>query len=214
MINSLAAIKQPLDFEKLYPFTACCSDIDGLFELNNGKLVLVEIKKNTLSHDKENYKHSVQNMLFNKLIGNRSDIFYVYATHDLNINEEVPIESSDCTVQFVFYNGKEYKVPTNITLLEFIKEQSRHEIIKDEYYIVVKYPNGNLRYCIAAPKGNCWITDNYNENLNKFNSYQEASNYISARFLKPMNMQNEYLLFRKNKENDTLINIFKYKQNF
>lgn len=210
MINSLDAIKQPLDFEKLYPFTTCCSDIDGLLELNNGKIMLIEVKKNTPSHSLSNFNRSAQNSLLRKLVGNREDIIYVYCTHDININKDVPIETSDCIVKYVQYRGKALSFKEGITLLDYVKEQSSIYTFNDEYYIVVKYPNGNLRYCIAAPKGNCWITDNYTEEKNKFTTYLEAKKYIQARFLFAINHKNEYQLYRKNEFGTTLVDIFTY----
>lgn len=210
MINSLNAIKQPLDFQKLYPFTACCSDIDGLLELNNGVLMLIEVKKDTPTHSINNFTRSAQNSLLRKLVGNREDIIYVYCTHNLNINKEVPIETSDCIVKYVQRCGKSVEFKEDITLLEYVQEQSREYNFDDEYYIVVKYPNGNLRYCIAAPKFKVWYSDNYNKEDNAFTSYTEAKKYIQARFLTSINHKNEYQLYRKNKYGTTLIDIFAY----
>lgn len=210
MINNLDAIKQPLDFEKLYPFTTCCSDIDGLLELNNGILMVIEIKKNTESHSVSNFNRSAQNSLLRKLISNREDILYVYCTHNININKDIPIEASDCIIKFVQRGGKEIAFKEGITLLEYVQEQSRKYDYDDEYYIVVKYPNGNLRYCIVAPKFKQWTSDTYTKENNAFITQAEAKKYIEARFLSAMNHKNEYQLYRKNKYGITLIDVFTY----
>jgi len=211
MINSLGAFSQKLDFEKLYPFSSSCTDFDGVFRLNNEVILIVEVKKETDSHSVDNFLKTEQYRLIRDIIGNREDIYFVYVTHQNYISKDIPIEASDCVVKFVLHASNLTVIDSGILLTDFTKSLSRNRYMQSEYFIMVKYQNTQMEYCMVSPKSKIWSSKTYTPENNKFSSLKEVESYISQRFLFIPNHTNEYWVFKKDNEATTLLNIYKYK---
>lgn len=213
MINNIQAIEQPLDFEDLKIFFNSASDVDGLLELNNGQLVVLEIKKDTPNHSYENIQNKSQFRLLQKLIGNRSDIIFIYATHNQPIDINIPIHLPSCEVKHIEIGGKEQEVIPEIKSLDnCIKYYSRFIYDPLNLYLMVRYPNGKLEYCVVSPKYKKWSTSNYNEEEHRFENYKEVDKYVEARYIQGYNQNNEYWLFKKENGSDILIKQYRYKE--
>lgn len=211
MIKSLEAFGQKLDFEKLYPFTISGTDFDGVFRLNNGIILIVEVKKETESHSVNNFLETEQYRLIRDIIGNREDIYFVYVTHTNCISKDISIEASNCVVKFVQHASDLTVIESGILLTDFVKSLSRNKYMKSEYFIMIKYQNTQMEYCIASPKNKIWSSKTYTDENNKFDSIDEVNKYISQRFLFSPNHKNEYWVFRKDGDIITLLDIRKYK---
>ena len=207
MIKWPDAFAQKLDFDKIFPFCTCGTDVDGLFLLNNGIILVLEIKKETQSHTVENFLNTNQYQLLRSLIGNRLDVYFVYL-----IDRDVDIEASDCQVKFVKHCDIETNIDSGILLTDFIKDLSRYnDIINTEYYIVVRYPNTEMRYCVVAPQNKQWSTTTYTKEKNMFKNMNEVNSYILDRFVAEFNRKNEYMIYRINEDKSTsLIDIRRY----
>lgn len=214
MIRSLEAFEQKLDFETIYPFTNICSDIDGVFQLNNGIYVILEVKKETENHSVENFLKSKQYQLIKTILGNREDLYFVYVTHQNTIDKNIFIEAADCTVKFVRHASNDYIIDSSITLTKFIKDLSRNKYLESTYYIMVKYPDSKMHYCIIAPEKRKWSSEIYNPEQNDFKSIKEVNDYIERRFLCGFNKDNEYWVFKKERDSTILVNISKYQNKF
>ena len=211
MIKSLEAFCQKLDFEQVFPFCTVGSDVDYLFRLINGIILVVEVKKDTASHSVENFLNTEQYKLIRDLIGTREDVYFVYVTHNNTISKDVLIEASDCTVKFVRHNCNDIVIDSGISLTKFVKDLCYNEYLKSEYYVMVKYPNGKMQYCIVAPESKKWVSDYYNKNLHSFKDIKIVDDYIHDRFLCEHNYNNEYWVFRKDGDSITLLDIRKRK---
>lgn len=211
MIKSLEAFCQKLNFEQVFPFCSVCSDIDYIFRLINGIILIVEIKKDTESHKAENFLKTEQYKLMRDLIGTREDVYFVYATHNNPISKDILIDASDCTVKFVRHNCDDTFIDSGISLTKFTKDLCYNEYIKSEYYVMVKYPNGKMQYCIVAPESKKWVTEYYNKDLHCFNDIRVVDTYIHDRFLCEYNYNNEYWVFRKDGDSIILLDIRKRK---
>lgn len=210
LIKDLHAIEQPLDFETLSHFCSCMSDVDGILQLNNGSLVVLEIKKASEKHKWLNIKNRPQISLLKKFIGNRVDIYFIYAVHNQPIDINIPIELNSCEVLCVENNGEVLTQYENTALIDCIQDLAKFKIEKNKFYLMVKYQDGTLEYCISSPKGKVWSTSKYIEDKVTFDNCIEVENYIEARYQKSFNQKNEYWLFRKENGSDTLIRQFKY----
>ena len=211
MIRNIKAIEQPLDFNTIMPFCVSASDVDGILQLNNGLTVVLEIKKETPSHSAHNFSNTSQYSILRNLIANRSDILFIYATHTQEIDLNVPIDLGQCTVQILSLAGNALEITDETrNLAECIKVYSRHTYSNDDLYVMVKYPDGKMEYCIVTPKYKKWSTEYYDKSLHSFHSITEAKKYIEARFIQPYNKKNTYMLFKRVNGSDFLIDQFKY----
>lgn len=213
MIRNIQAVEQPLDFEKIMPFCSCASDADGILQLNNGKMIVLEIKKETPSHLDSKIKHSAQFQLLRKFLGYRSDTIFIYATHTQEIDLNTPIDLGLCTVRMISCGDIEFEVTDPVrNLADCVKFYSRISYDALDLYLMVKYPNGKLEYCVVNPKDRRWSTSYYDFNLHRFTTYKEVENYVEARFIQGYNKKNEYWLFKKEKGSDFMINQYKYNK--
>ena len=213
MIRNIQAIEQPLDFEKIMPFCSCASDVDGVLQLNNGIMVVLEIKKETPNHLSEKIKNSAQFQILKRIIGHRSDILFIYATHSQDIDLNTPIDLGLCTVRMLSSCNTEFPVTDSIrNLADCIKFYSRINFNTLDLYLMVKYPNGTLEYCVVNPKNKVWSTRAYNPDLHRFTSYDEIRKYINTRYIQSYNKSNEYWVFKKENGSDFLIDQYSYKK--
>lgn len=213
MIRDIKAIEQPLDFSTLSPFATGMSDVDGLFQLNNGKIVVLEVKKDTPKHDFSRIKEKIQFNLLRKLVGNRSDIILIYATHDQPIDINIPININECIVRGVEIGGIEQSIEKDMYLGEYIRDLSRVTYEQEELFLMVRYPNSQMQYCVPMPgKSRQWATDTYNTEINRFATRDEARRYVNDRFVcQDFNRRNQYFLYKIENGLYSIIEQFEYK---
>ena len=193
MIKSLDAFFQPLQFDSLYKYCTTISDVDGIVKLNNNKLAVIEIKKDTPNHDFINIEKSPQWALLRQLAQHK-DTFLIYATHNQVINKDVLIDAQDCIVKRLEVCGEKRDFVPGESLKQCIARLSR----PTTYKIIIEYPNGELAYAITNPCGNKWYTKTFNATVNTFLDKELALQYITARKTKPFNKNNKYHIVEAN----------------
>lgn len=110
---------QRLDFTGLQNGAIHPSDIDGVIELNNDILVLLEIKR---------YGYEIQTgqkLVLQRIAdrwGERAVV--IFATH-ISDNPMVPIPAEICTVEAVYHNGK-WNKKGNINLVDALNKLGEH----------------------------------------------------------------------------------------
>ena len=206
LIKNLDALEQPLDFSPFARYCKCMSDIDSILYLKNGKVFLIEIKKDTLNHNFEQILKSNQWQLYKELANNRPNYYLVYATHNQPIDLRVAINAIDCKVQYIETEGKALPTKDFEDLLACIHYYASIKDENETYYIIVRYEDKSLRYAIRKPIQKLWVLDKYVSISCDFQSKDEAIKYIATRYKAKFNINNKYLLFRK--KDDKLIKEF------
>lgn len=209
LIRSIEALKQPLDFSPFARYCSDMSDIDGIFRLKNGNRILLEVKKDTFNHTPDKIINGNQWQLLREIADNRKNYYIIYATHNQQINANELINLRDCKVRYVENCNRSLDCSIYEDLLDCVHWISfLHS--EHKYYIVVKYPDGEMKYAICKPIEKMWILDKYINISCDFDNYETAFNYIKTRYKKPMNKNNQYLLFRKDGKIDTLEKTFSF----
>lgn len=210
LIRSLEALKQPLDFTRFSRYCKDMSDIDSMLRLTNENRILLEVKKETNNHTVDKIINSNQWQILRELANNRSNYYLLYVTHNQIINANQAIDLAECKVKYLENCGISLDVSDFEDTLSCIHYLAFKKL-EEKYYIVIKYKNGEMKYAIRKPVAKKWYLDNYVSISCDFNSYDEAYKYIQTRYKKYINVENQYLLFRKNTKIDVLEKTFTFE---
>ena len=201
-IKDLQAFNQGVNFAPVGNYTKCCSDVDGLFLVNDHlgqpHIIALEVKKETSNHSVEKIINSNQWKLYeNAFI---ESAYLVYATHDLPISNE-PIPTDELHIKRVelidHENGnKIFALPKNFTFVELLINIQH----PNKYLIKAKYESQDEeRFCVPKPTektNNKWYTDKVISYI-LYDTVEEARKYIDSRYKNPKYTSNiQYSIYK------------------
>lgn len=201
-IKDLQAFNQGVDFAPIGNYTKCCSDVDGLFLVNDHlghpHIVALEVKKETPNHSVEKIINSNQWKLYeNAFI---SGTYLVYATHDLPISNE-PIPTNELSVKYIEIidhddGNKIIVLPKRFTFVEFLINLQ----YPTKYMIKAKYRSQlEERFCVPYPTKETkkkWYTDKVMSYI-LYDTIEEARKYIDSRYKNPKYTSNiQYSIYK------------------
>ncbi len=201
-IKDLQAFNQGIDFAPIGNYTKCCSDVDGLFLVNdhlgNPHVVALEVKKETINHSVEKIINSNQWKLYENAFA--SGTYLVYATHDLPISNE-PIPTNELSVKYIeiidHENGNKIIVlPECFSFVEFLINLQ----YPTKYMIKAKYRSQlEERFCVPYPTKETkkkWYTDKVMSYI-LYDTIEEARKYIDSRYKNPKYTSNiQYSIYK------------------
>ena len=203
LIKNTKALRQGLNYSHLSRYCSCMSDIDGVFILYNGITIILEVKKDTPSHQPENLIHTVQFNMYRRLSEYNPDIYFVYATHNEEISDN-PIDVITCKPRYCERLGHQINVEgvfedfgELVHWLSFKKPEYEYMIIADYSNTTGKHKG--LGYAVNMPSPEKWILDEYDSSKCRFMSQSEALTYIRQRYTQAFNKDVVYMIFKMNK---------------
>lgn len=201
-IKDLQAFNQGIDFAPVGNYTKCCSDVDGLFLVNDHlgypHIVALEVKKETPNHSIEKIINSNQWKLYKNAFA--SGTYLVYATHNLPISSE-PIPTDELHVRHVELinhenESKIFVLPKNFTFVELLINIQH----PNKYLIKAKYESQvEERFCVPYPTKETkkkWYTDKVMSYI-LYDTIEEARKYIDSRYKNPKYTSNiQYSIYK------------------
>jgi hypothetical protein len=181
------AFRQKIDFcnKDVLSEIKLGSDIDFSYELLNGRMAAIEVKKDTPRHAIKTIINSKQWEHYRKLC--RDNTFLIYATHDcdISLNEDIPMDA--LTVRYIEENNQELKLSAPMSLKAVLKYLSSLNM----YYVKVRYSN-TIEYALKSPIEGKWSSIEYNGGAILFSTEAFARQFIDIRYRKSFNQKYIY----------------------